>query len=187
MLSASLVLMVLLGTLGAASRAAELPVQEVARVGSAPVFHLGPGDVINITVYGEEDLSRQHYRLPDSGLIMFPFGEVSASGLTISELENRIADGLRGGYLVNPRVSVSIDEYRPFFINGQVAQPGAYPYKSGLTVRMAVSVAGGFKERASESKIYVVRESDPLHKQSKIGLDEEVFPGDTVTVEESFF
>ena len=150
-------------------------------------YRLGAGDVINITVYGEEDLSRQKYRLSDSGLIMFPFGEVHASGLSISELETKIADGLRGGYLINPRVSVSMEEYRPFFINGQVALPGAYPYKSGLTVRMAVSIAGGFKERASESNIYIVRENDAQHAQAKIGLDGVVLPGDTVTVEESFF
>ena len=167
--------------------AAEMPLDGKSRQVSGREFRLGAGDMINITVYGEDDLSRKNYRLPDSGQIMFPFGEVRALGLSIAELEMRIADGLRGGYLVNPRVSVSIEEYRPFFINGQVASPGAYPYKSGLTVRMAVSIAGGFKERASESKIFVVRETDPQHTQSKIGLDGEVFPGDAVTVEESFF
>ena len=157
------------------------------KVSDSRSYRLGAGDVINIAVYGEEDLSRQKYRLSDSGLIMFPFGEVHALGLSISELETKIADGLRGGYLVNPRVSVSMDEYRPFFINGQVHLPGAYPYKSGLTVRMAVSIAGGFKERASESNIFIVREMDAQHTQAKIGLDGEVLPGDTVTVEESFF
>lgn len=158
------------------------------RVGSAVgEYRLGAGDVINISVYGEEDLSRQKYRLSDSGVIMFPFGEVRASGLSVAELENRIVEGLRKGYLVNPRVSVSMDEYRPFFINGLVEHPGAYPYKSGLTVRMAVSIAGGFKERASQSDIFVQRESDTQHAQAKIDLDGTVFPGDTVTVEESFF
>ena len=171
----------------AAGQAAELPSHVELKISDSRAYRLGAGDVINITVYGEDDFSRQKYRLPDSGLIMFPFGEVRALGLSIADLENRIADGFRGGYLVNPRVSVSMDEYRPFFINGQVNQPGAYPYKSGLTVRMAVSIAGGFKERASESKIFVVREIDPLHTQSKIGLDGDVLPGDTVTVEESFF
>lgn len=161
--------------------------QPAQKAGEGRLYRLGAGDVINISVYGEEDLSRQKYRLPDSGVITFPFGEVGALGLTLVELEGKIADGLRGGYLINPRVSVSMDEYRPFFISGQVDKPGAYPYKPGLTVRMAVSIAGGFKERASMSKIFVVREADTLHAQSKIGLDGAVFPGDTVTVEESFF
>ena len=187
MLAAIFCLMFFSALVNAAGQAAELPSQGEFKISDSRAYRLGAGDVINITVYGEDDLSRQKYRLPDSGLIMFPFGEVRALGLSIADLEIRIADGLRGGYLLNPRVSVSMDEYRPFFINGQVNQPGAYPYKSGLTVRMAVSIAGGFKERASESKIFVVRETDPLHTQSKIGLDGDVLPGDTVTVEESFF
>lgn len=170
-----------------ATNAAEISDQPGQKAREGRLYRLGAGDVINISVYGEEDLSRQKYRLPDSGVITFPFGEVGALGLTLVELERKIADGLRGGYLINPRVSVSMDEYRPFFISGQVDKPGAYPYKPGLTVRMAVSIAGGFKERASESKIFVVRETDTQHAQSKIGLDGAVFPGDTVTVEESFF
>lgn len=154
---------------------------------SSDNYRLGAGDAINISVYGEEDLSRQKYRLTDSGSISFPFGEVHALGLTLSELESRIADGLRGGFLINPRVSVSIEEYRPFFINGQVKSPGAYPFQPGITVRKAVTLAGGFKERASESNIFVMRETDSRHTQSKIGSDGAVFPGDTITVEESFF
>lgn len=182
-----LVLFVLLGFFASASNAADMSGQFEQRTYDTGVYRLGPGDVINISVYGEDDLSRQKYRVPDSGLIMYPFGEVRALGLTLSELEVRIADGLRGKYLVNPRVSVSMDEYRPFFINGLVERPGAYPYKSGLTVRTAVSIAGGFKERASQSNIFVQRESDVLHTQTRITLDAQVGPGDTITVEESFF
>ena len=175
------------GMVPVGTSAAEISDQPAQKAGEGRLYRLGAGDVINISVYGEEDLSRQKYRLPDSGVITFPFGEVGALGLTLVELEGKIADGLRGGYLINPRVSVSMDEYRPFFISGQVANPGAYPYQPGMSVRKAVSLAGGFKERASESKIFVGRETDTLHAQSKIGLDGAVFPGDTVTVEESFF
>ncbi len=182
-LSALIGLMVCCG-MGAA-HSADLQVYEAQS--ELRSYRLGAGDVINISVYGEEDLSKQKYRLPDSGLIMFPFGEVRALGLSIAELETRIADGLRGKYLVHPRVSVSMDEYRPFFINGLVEHPGAYPYKSGLTVRMAVSIAGGFKERASQGNIFVQRENDSQHTQVKISLDGAISPGDTVTVEESFF
>lgn len=175
------------GLSAVASNAADMAGQSGLSVVDSNAYRLGAGDVINITVYGEDDLSRQKYRLPDSGVIMFPFGEVRALGVSLAVLEDRIAEGLRGGYLVNPRVSVSMEEYRPFFISGMVTQPGAYPYKSGLTVRTAVSIAGGFKERASQSNIFVQRESDALHRQEKIGLDGAIFPGDTVTVEESFF
>lgn len=180
-------LIVFSGLATSVSKAADMSDQVELKASDNRTYRLGAGDVINIRVYGEDDLSRQHYRLPDSGLIAFPFGEVSALGLSLVELETRIANGLRGGFLINPHVSVSMEEYRPFFINGQVERPGAYPYRSGLTVRMAVAIAGGFKERASESKIFVIRETDALHAQSKIGLDGPVFPGDTITVEESFF
>lgn len=175
------------GLASSISQAADMADQVAQKTDGSNAYRLGPGDLINILVYGEEDLSRLKYRLPDSGLIMFPFGEVRALGLSIAELEARIADGLRAGYLINPRVSVSMEEYRPFFINGQVFKPGAYPYQAGLTVRMAVSIAGGFKERASVSSIFVQRENDAEHTQAKIGLDGVIFPGDTVTVEESFF
>lgn len=150
-------------------------------------YRLGIGDAINIVVYGEEDLSLKDFRLSESGLIAFPFGEVQALGLSLLELETKIADGLRGKYLLNPRVSVIVKEYRPYFINGQVANAGAYPYRPGITVRKAVIIAGGFKPRASETSIDVIRESDPQQKQSKINLEDRIFPGDTITVNESFF
>lgn len=168
-------------------------ISNAADLNSAPksvdsrTYRLGSGDVISITVFDEEDLSRLNYRLPDSGLISFPFGEVRAMGLSISELETRVIEGLRKGYLKNPRVSVNMMEYRPFFVIGQVNKPGGYPYQVGMSVRKAVALAGGFAPRGSESKIFVVREDDTRNMQSKIDLDGDVFPGDTVTVEEGFF
>ena len=167
--------------------ATDMSAQVDQKYNESKSYRLGAGDVINISVYGEDDLSRKDFRLPDSGLITFPFGEVNALGLSLIELEQRVATGLREGYLVNPRVSVSIHEYRPFFINGQVANSGAFPYQPGLSVRKAVALAGGLKERASESKIFIMRETDSGHAQSKITMDGPVFPGDTITVEESFF
>lgn len=150
-------------------------------------YRLGSGDVISITVFDEEDLSRLNYRLPDTGLISFPFGEVRALGLSITELESQVIEGLRKGYLKNPRVSVSMIEYRPFFVIGQVNKPGGYPYQVGMTVRKAIALAGGFAPRGSESKIFVVREVDSSSVPSKIDLDGDIFPGDSVTVEEGFF
>ncbi len=150
-------------------------------------YRLGAGDVLTIRVYGEDDMTREKLRLPDSGMVSFPFGDVAALGITVSELESRITEGLRGRYLVNPRVSVSIEEYRPFFIYGQVEKPGGYSFQPGLNIRKAVSISGGFKERASPSKIFVVREGDAENAASKVDLNSPVWPGDTVTVEESFF
>ena len=151
-------------------------------------YRLSTGDVISITVFGEDDMSKDRIRLTDAGTVSYPIlGEIQVRGKTVGELEKLITDGLRGRYLVNPRVSVSIIEYRPFFINGQVANSGSFPYQPGLTIRKAATIAGGFKERASMSKITIVRDGDPTNTSVKVDLNTPVHPGDIITVEESFF
>jgi len=160
---------------------------------SAPVstlsnYRLGSGDVISIQVLGEDDLKRERIRLSDAATISYPIlGEIRLYGKTVAELETLIREGLTGRYLVNPQVTVTIIEYRSFFINGQVEKPGGYAYMPGLTVRKAVSLAGGFKERASKEKIFVIRDDDPNKTSKRVGQDETVHPGDIITVEESFF
>jgi len=151
-------------------------------------YRLAAGDVITIRVLGEDDLSKEKIRLTDAGSVSYPaLGEVRVLGLTTGDLERIITSGLKGRYLVNPKVSVQIEEYRPFYINGMVDKPGGYPYQPGLTVRKAASLAGGFKERASISKIYIIRDGDPAQRSQKVELSTYVLPGDIVTVEESFF
>jgi polysaccharide export outer membrane protein len=151
-------------------------------------YRLGAGDVVTIRVFGEDDLSKEKIKLTDAGTVPYPvLGEIRVLGMTVGDLERMITTGLRGRYLVNPRVSVQIEEYRPFYISGMVDKPGGYPFQPSLTVRKAASLAGGFKERASLSKIFVIRESDTTHHPQKAELDTPVFPGDIITVEESFF
>lgn len=151
-------------------------------------YQLAAGDVITIRVFGEDDLSREKIRISDAGTIPYPvLGEVKALGLAIGEIEKSITMGLTGRYLVNPRVSVTIEEYRPFYINGMVEKPGAYPFQPGLTVLKASSLAGGFKERASFSKITIIREKDLQTRPQKAEINTPVNPGDTIFIEESFF
>ena len=151
-------------------------------------YRLGSGDVITIRVLGEDDLRRERVRLSDAGTISFPMlGELKAIGTTVGDLEAAITKGLKGRYLVNPSVTVTIEEYRPFFVNGQVHKPGGYAFIPGLTVGKAVALAGGFRERASMDKIFVVREGDAKQMKHKVNVASPVQPGDIVTVEESFF
>jgi polysaccharide export outer membrane protein len=151
-------------------------------------YPLGAGDVISIRVFGEDDLTKEKIRLTDAGTIFYPVvGEFRVLGLTLGELERAIDERLRGRILVNPRVSVEINEYRPFYINGMVHRPGAYPFQPGLTVRKAASLAGGFRERASRSRIFLISEKDLTKTPLRVDLDAPVGPGDIVTVEESFF
>ena len=105
----------------------------------------------------------------------------------MAELETLIRTGLKDRYLVNPQVTVTINEYRNFFINGQVERAGGYQYVPGLTVRKAVALAGGFKERASKEKIFLIREDDKTQTPKRVDQNATVLPGDIITVEESFF
>lgn len=159
-----------------------------AAADSVSNYRLGSGDVITIQVLGEEDLRRERVRLSDAATISYPIlGEIRLLGKTVGELETLIRDGLKGRYLVNPQVTVTIIEYRNFFINGQVEKPGGYQFAPGLTVRKAVSLAGGFKERANKNKIMVIREDDRTNTPLTVDLNAAVNPGDIITVEESFF
>jgi polysaccharide export outer membrane protein len=151
-------------------------------------YKLGVGDVISVQVIGEDELKREKVRLSDAGTLSFPYiGEIRVRGMTVGELEDYITRNLAGRYLLNPQVTVTIQEYRSFFVNGMVDKPGGYPFTPGLTVRKAISIAGGFKERASKEKINVIREEDVKGTPQRIGLDAPVKPGDIITVEESFF
>lgn len=150
-------------------------------------YKMGAGDKISIYVFDEPDLSME-YTLSDGGTISYPFlGEIRVLGLTISELENKIVNGLRGPYLVDPKVNVTIKEYRQFFIHGEVEKSGGYPFQPGLSLRKAISLAGGLTERASEKKIFVIRDDDPTQERKPMGMDDSVHAGDIITIEQSFF
>ncbi len=144
--------------------------------------------MITIRVLGEEDLKREKMRLSDAGTLSFPvLGEIKVKGMTVGGLEEYIRSGLKGRYLLDPQVTVSIDEYRNFFVNGEVDKPGGYPFAPGLTVRKAISLAGGFKERAVRDKVSIIRDEDPSQTPKKVDLNALVMPGDIITVEQSFF
>ena len=150
-------------------------------------YVIGDGDQIRISVFGEEDLSLT-VRVSGNGKISYPFlGELAVSGLTPQGVERLVADGLRGDYLIDPKVTVSIEEYRSVFVNGAVNQPKGIEFVPGLTVRKVISMAGGFTERASREKVFLIQEDDPQRRPMRVSLDAPVRPGDIVTVEESFF
>lgn len=151
-------------------------------------YKLGPGDSITVIVLGEDELKREKVKLSDAGTMTFPvLGEIKVRGMTVGGLRDYITNGLKGRYLLNPQVTVTIEEYRNFFVNGMVEKPGGYPYTPGLTVRKAISIAGGFKERASREKINIIREDDKSGTPKRVELNAPVYPGDIVTIEESFF
>lgn len=150
-------------------------------------YGISPEDIVNITVYDEPELSVQETRVSSNGTVAMPLiGDVRVAGLTTTQVAAKIEALLANGYLKKPRVSVSIYEYRQVFVNGEVKKPGGYSYQEGLTVQKAVVLAGGFTERASPSKISLVREDRP-GMSVPVSQNDSVKPGDIITVGESFF
>lgn len=149
-------------------------------------YQLSTGDLIRIQVHNEPDLTVETH-INSTGSIHYPFlGDIQASGRTAAQLQSQISNGLRGDYLVDPKVSVSIVEYRPFYVNGEVRNPGGFSYKPGLTVHKAIALAGGLTERASSNKIYIIPENTPNNRKQAM-MSTQVGPGDIITIEQSFF
>lgn len=150
-------------------------------------YRLSADDQISVTVFNEADLSIDRVRIGSTGTISMPLlGQVDIDNLTATEVERKLSTLLLDGYLKKPNVTVTITEYRPFYINGEVAKPGSYPYRKGLTVQKAVVLAGGFTERAAKSGISLVSEEDTQFEKP-VSLSDSIQPGDVITVDESFF
>jgi polysaccharide biosynthesis/export protein VpsN len=153
-------------------------------------YTLNTGDHVEVTVFEEPDLSISAV-LDDTGAISYPLlGELQVRGLTVRELKSKITEGLRGRFLINPQVNVSIKEYRPFFVRGEVSSPGGFPFKPGLTVEKAVSMAGGFTSRASKTEFYIISDdtSDGNGEARRSAtLTSRIRPGDVINIEQSFF
>ena len=152
-------------------------------------YILGQGDVIGIQVFDEPDLTLDA-RVGSSGVINYSYlGDLKVAGRTPLELERTIAQQLRDGYLVNPSVNITVVQYRPFFINGEVRSPGGYPYQPGLTLGRAIALAGGITDRASVRKMYVVPSSGEGESDdpARVGMNYRVAPGDVISINEGFF
>lgn len=153
---------------------------------SDDTYKLSTDDVISITVFNEPDLNLLKIKITDDGNISVPLlGQVYIIGKSVAEVEKHLVELFGADYLVNPRVTVSIDEFRPFYINGEIEKPGSYSFRNGLTIEMAITIAGGFTERASKQKIFLVRENET--ERVAVDLNTTVNPGDIITIEESFF
>lgn len=154
---------------------------------SSNTYRLSPGDTINITVFGEPDLTLDVV-LNASGTFNYSYlGSLNILNKTLAEVQTLITEGLKDGFLIDPKVSVTMDSFREVFIGGEVELGGNFPYQPGLTVGKAVVLARGFTERASRNNIFVVSEGAESSKPIKVSLDYVLKPGDVVTVQRRFF
>ena len=152
-----------------------------------PAYKLDTGDKVKVTVYGEDDLSGE-FDVDGSGNVRLPLiGQVRAAGLSLKEFETAVETKLSAGYLVNPKVSAEVTNYRPFTILGEVNKPGEYPYENGMTVLNAVALGGGYTYRADKDDVYIRRKG--AQTEVKLPADDRtsVYPGDTVRVDERIF
>lgn len=150
-------------------------------------YQLDTGDTVRVSVYGDEELTNT-YRIDDSGAIAFPLvGPVQVRGQTTKMAAGRLAAALANGYMRNPDVAVEVAEYRPFFIQGEVGTAGQFPYVFGMTVRSAISVAGGFSDTADRNKAIVYRRQGNQMAKGSVDLDFPIYPGDTIVVQERWF
>lgn len=154
----------------------------------APVSYiLGTGDSLRVTVFGQEDLSGE-FEIDGTGEIAMPLiGEVEALGKSTTEVAEIITTRLADGYLIEPRVSVDVTNYRPYYILGEVRTPGEYPYNSGLTVRNAVASAGGFTYRANEKIVFIKPFEGTEELAIRLDSRVQVQPGDTIRIGERLF
>lgn len=156
-----------------------------AQQGSA--VKLNPGDLVQITVFGHEDLSGE-FELDAAGRLSLPLIEdISAVGVTLDELEQLIVEELRPDYLINPRVTAQLLSAQPIYILGEVNSPGSYPYRSGMSVVNAVAVAGGYTYRARVRRVVIRRVVDDVQVELRAEPEMEILPGDVIEVPERYF
>jgi polysaccharide export outer membrane protein len=150
-------------------------------------YTLDTGDVVRVTVYGDTTITNT-YTVTDRGTLNVPLvGEVPARGGTISDVERAITKLLAAGYMIQPKVSVEVTTYRPFFIEGAVTKGGQYPYVWGMTARAAVATAEGYKDFADRLKVTIFRRNGHTQLKFVAPIDTPIMPGDTVVVGERWF
>lgn len=156
-------------------------------VADAQPYRLASGDRLRIIVFGQDNLSNV-YAVDGSGRISMPLiGAVDVQGRTTQQLERAIEGRLRAGFLREPKVSVEVDAYRPFFVLGEVTNSGQFPFVNGMTVQTAVAIAGGFTPRGQRDWAEVTRQIDGQMVTGAVPITYPVQPGDTIVIKERWF
>lgn len=166
------------------SAAAEPALQEArfAPAGGDAAYRLDTGDKVRVIVFGEDDLGGQ-FQIDDSGFIRLPLiGQLKAAGLSPRDLETQIASALANGYLNQPRVSVEVTDYRPFYIIGEINKPGQYSYVNDMSALNAIALSGGYTVKASDSWVYVRRNGQKEEVRLAADATTKIHPGDVVRV-----
>lgn len=150
-------------------------------------YRLGAGDKLQINVFNQDDLTGEYILDGNGHFTMHLIGQVDAVGKTSDELEALLISRLKPDYLVNPRISVGVKSYRPFYIIGEIKRPNSYAYVDGMTYLTAVAIAGGYTYRAKKDRVYVVRGGGSDGEERRLDVKERVRPGDIIRISERMF
>ncbi len=162
-----------------------VPIQPVEV--SVESYRLGPNDGLRIEVFDEADLLTETI-VSGHGTIKFPLlGEIRVMGMTVKNVEELLTERLEAGYLKSPKVTVSIVQYRNFYVSGEARAPGAFSYREGITVLKAITLAGGWTDRAVKDKAKILRIVNGRQQTLTVGMEHSVQPDDIIIVPESFF
>jgi polysaccharide export outer membrane protein len=154
--------------------------------GSTP-YHLASGDKLRVIVFGQDNLSNI-YSVDGAGRITMPLiGPVPVSGETTQQAAVLIGARLRNGFIRDPKVTVEIEAYRPFFILGEVTNAGQFPFVNGMTAQTAVAIAGGFSPRAAKDYAEITRATGDRTLTASVPITTPLRPGDTVVIKERWF
>lgn len=147
-----------------------------------------PGNRVRLIVFGEQALSGD-FTIDASGVMSLPLiGNIPASGLTSPQLSERISAQLqKAGYMRDPKVVVEIQTFRPFYVLGEVRQPGEYQFSHGMTVLSAIARAGGYDYRAWEGEVTLVRVVNGEQKEYHAVERTPIMPGDIIRVAQRRF
>jgi polysaccharide biosynthesis/export protein len=150
-------------------------------------YRLGVGDKVRVIVFNEETLSGE-FAVSAAGTFSFPLiGQVTAFNKTTTEVIQDMQAKLADGYLKDPKVSMEVITYRPYFILGEIKTPGQYPYTNGLTVTNAIATAAGYTPRADRKVVFIRRSGETAERPYRLTPDLRVYPGDTIRLAERFF
>ncbi|MGN6209301.1 polysaccharide biosynthesis/export family protein [Asticcacaulis sp.] len=164
---------------------ADVPAAATASAGYE--YRLGSGDKIRLIVFGEPDLSGE-FTISGDGIVSLPLiRDVRAAGLTAPQLQANVETAFKEGYLKDPRVSIEVLTFRPFYILGEVVKPGEYPYSNGITVVNAVALASGYTYRANQKKVFIRHAGATTEEEVPLTSATMVAPGDTIRIAERYF
>ncbi len=151
------------------------------------IYPIDSGDTVKVTVFGERELSGEFVVDAQGRLNLALIGPIAVRNLTADQARTVIHDAYLDGYLRHPDIAVEVIAFRPFFILGEVNQPGTYAFVPGMNVLNAIAISGGMTYRGDEDDIEILRGNDSNRVALEAKLNTIIMPGDIVRVTERYF